>query len=192
MSEAWNLGIQFFSQLITGQVPMTLIILLIGAMLLDLVVQLIHERFYLPDKNIVIAFLSLCIEKVIEGLVFIYFFIALSKLSTALPFVEITDTSALALGEMATVSYIIYNALTIPGVLIHYGDSTVSIAFNFIGQFVVGGLLYYVLFALLPMTSPFNLPLLGICLVVLIILNIVLWKTGIQMMQEKQHQSTVD
>lgn len=187
MSEAWSLGIQFFSQLISGQVPNIFIILLVIFMFIDFIIQFIHERFYLPDKSIIMSFISLLLEKVVEWLIFTYFFIALSKLSTKLPFIEITDTSALVLGEMAIVSYIVYNALTLPGLLIHYGDSIIGIAFNFISQVIIGGLVYYVLFASLPITSPFNTPLLCICLLIMIILNIVLWGSSIKLLREKQN-----
>lgn len=192
LESIWKIGIEFLGHLVTGKLPTVFIVLLIVSMLLNLVIEYTFERFQKPDQHILKSIFSLVLEAVIGFLIFTYAFITFLRLADLMPFVNLGTTSAIALGEITLVSYAVYSVLSLPSLLMQYVESTIGISLNFVGQLVIGGLVYYVLLETLPMASDFELPYMTISVVILIILNIILWSISIHVLKEEKDAEVVD
>ncbi|MDN6206600.1 MAG: hypothetical protein L0I97_08365, partial [Staphylococcus simulans] len=173
MKVYWDLGVEFLSQLFTGKLPTVFIILVVVSTLLNFVIEYIYERFEKPEKNIVSSFLALLIEEVIGFVIFIFAFIAAIKFLDSVTLSNLTDTSAIALGEITLVSYVVFSVLSLPSLLLQFVESNIGKLLNIVGQVIIGGLVYYVLFETLPMTITFDLLYTVVALFIVMILNIV-------------------
>ncbi len=186
MKVYWDLGVEFLSQLFTGKLPTVFIILVVVSTLLNFVIEYIYERFEKPEKNIVSSFLALLIEEVIGFVIFIFAFIAAIKFLDSVTLSNLTDTSAIALGEITLVSYVVFSVLSLPSLLLQFVESNIGKLLNIVGQVIIGGLVYYVLFETLPMTITFDLLYTVVALFIVMILNIVLWSLSINTLKNEK------
>lgn len=186
MKVYWDLGVEFLSQLFTGKLPTVFIILVVVSILLNFVIEYIYERFEKPEKNIVSSFLALLIEEVIGFVIFIFAFIAAIKFLDSVTLSNLTDTSAIALGEITLVSYVVFSVLSLPSLLLQFVESNIGKLLNIVGQVIIGGLVYYVLFETLPMTITFDLLYTVVALFIVMILNIVLWSLSINTLKNEK------
>ena len=186
MKVYWDLGVEFLSQLFTGKLPTVFIILVVVSILLNFVIEYIYERFEKPEKNIVSSFLALLIEEVIGFVIFIFAFIAAIKFLDSVTLSNLTDTSAIALGEITLVSYVVFSVLSLPSLLLQFVESNIGKLLNIVGQVIIGGLVYYVLFETLPMTITFDLLYTVVALFIVMILNIVLWSISINTLKDEK------
>ncbi|OFU81203.1 hypothetical protein HMPREF3110_00350 [Staphylococcus sp. HMSC10C03] len=182
----WDLGVEFLSQLFTGKLPTVFIILVVVSILLNFVIEYIYERFEKPEKNIVSSFLALLIEEVIGFIIFIFAFIAAIKFLDSVTLSNLTDTSAIALGEITLVSYVVFSVLSLPSLLLQFVKSNIGKLLNIVGQVIIGGLVYYVLFETLPMPITFDLLYTVVALFIVMILNIVLWSISINTLKDEK------
>lgn len=186
MKVYWDLGVEFLSQLFTGKLPTVFIILVVVSTLLNFVIEYIYERFEKPEKNIISSFLALLIEEVIGFVIFIFAFIAAIKFLDSVTLSNLTDTSAIALGEITLVSYVVFSVLSLPSLLLQFVESNIGKLLNIVGQVIIGGLVYYVLFETLPMTITFDLLYTVVALFIVMILNIVLWSLSINTLKNEK------
>lgn len=186
MKVYWDLGVEFLSRLFTGKLPTVFIILVVVSTLLNFVIEYIYERFEKPEKNIVSSFLALLIEEVIGFVIFIFAFIAAIKFLDSVTLSNLTDTSAIALGEITLVSYVVFSVLSLPSLLLQFVESNIGKLLNIVGQVIIGGLVYYVLFETLPMTITFDLLYTVVALFIVMILNIVLWSLSINTLKNEK------
>lgn len=186
MKVYWDLGVEFLSQLFTGKLPTVFIILVVVSILLNFVIEYIYERFEKPEKNIVSSFLALLIEEVIGFVIFIFAFIAAIKFLDSVTLSNLTDTSAIALGEITLVSYVVFSVLSLPSLLLQFVKSNIGKLLNIVGQVIIGGLVYYVLFETLPMPITFDLLYTVVALFIVMILNIVLWSISINTLKNEK------
>lgn len=186
MKVYWDLGVEFLSQLFTGKLPTVFIILVVVSILLNFVIEYIYERFEKPEKNIVSSFLALLIEEVIGFVIFIFAFIAAIKFLDSVTLSNLTDTSAIALGEITLVSYVVFSVLSLPSLLLQFVKSNIGKLLNIVGQVIIGGLVYYVLFETLPMPITFDLLYTVVALFIVMILNIVLWSISINTLKDEK------
>ena len=186
MKVYWDLGVEFLSQLFTGKLPTVFIILVVISILLNFVIEYIYERFEKPEKNIVSSFLALLIEEVIGFIIFIFAFIAAIKFLDSVTLSNLTDTSAIALGEITLVSYVVFSVLSLPSLLLQFVESNIGKLLNIVGQVIIGGLVYYVLFETLPMTITFDLLYTVVALLIVMFLNIVLWSISINTLKNEK------
>lgn len=186
MKVYWDLGVEFLSQLFTGKLPTVFIILVVVSILLNFVIEYIYERFEKPEKNIVSSFLALLIEEVIGFVIFIFAFIAAIKFLDSVTLSNLIDTSAIALGEITLVSYVVFSVLSLPSLLLQFVESNIGKLLNIVGQVIIGGLVYYVLFETLPMPITFDLLYTVVALFIVMILNIVLWSISINTLKDEK------
>ncbi len=186
MKVYWDLGVEFLSQLFTGKLPTVFIILVVVSILLNFVIEYIYERFEKPEKNIVSSFLALLIEEVIGFIIFIFAFIAAIKFLDSVTLSNLTDTSAIALGEITLVSYVVFSVLSLPSLLLQFVESNIGKLLNIVGQVIIGGLVYYVLFETLPMPITFDLLYTVVALLIVMFLNIVLWSISINTLKNEK------
>lgn len=186
MKVYWDLGVEFLSRLFTGKLPTVFIILVVVSTLLNFVIEYIYERFEKTEKNIVSSFLALLIEEVIGFVIFIFAFIAAIKFLDSVTLSNLTDTSAIALGEITLVSYVVFSVLSLPSLLLQFVESNIGKLLNIVGQVIIGGLVYYVLFETLPMTITFDLLYTVVALFIVMILNIVLWSLSINTLKNEK------
>ncbi len=186
MKVYWDLGVEFLSQLFTGKLPTVFIILVVISILLNFVIEYIYERFEKPEKNIVSSFLALLIEEVIGFIIFIFAFIAAIKFLDSVTLSNLTDTSAIALGEITLVSYVVFSVLSLPSLLLQFVESNIGKLLNIVGQVIIGGLVYYVLFETLPMPITFDLLYTVVALLIVMFLNIVLWSISINTLKNEK------
>lgn len=186
MKVYWHLGVEFLSQLFTGKLPTVFIILVVISILLNFVIEYIYERFEKPEKNIVSSFLALLIEEVIGFIIFIFAFIAAIKFLDSVTLSNLTDTSAIALGEITLVSYVVFSVLSLPSLLLQFVESNIGKLLNIVGQVIIGGLVYYVLFETLPMPITFDLLYTVVALLIVMFLNIVLWSISINTLKNEK------
>ncbi len=186
MKVYWDLGVEFLSQLFTGKLPTVFIILAVVSILLNFVIEYIYERFEKPEKNMIYSFLTLLIGEVIGFIIFIFAFISAIKFLDSVTLSKLTDTSAIALGEITLVSYVVFSALSLPSLLIQFVESNIGKLLNIVGQVIIGGLVYYVLFETLPMPITFDLLYTVVALLIVMILNIVLWSISINTLKDEK------
>lgn len=186
MKVYWDLGVEFLSQLFTGKLPTVFIILAVVSILLNFVIEYIYERFEKPEKNMIYSFLTLLIGEVIGFIIFIFAFISAIKFLDSVTLSKLTDTSAIALGEITLVSYVVFSALSLPSLLIQFVESNIGKLLNIVGQVNIGGLVYYVLFETLPMPITFDLLYTVVALLIVMILNIVLWSISINTLKDEK------
>lgn len=186
MKVYWDLGVEFLCQLFTGKLPTVFIILVVVSILLNFVIEYIYERFEKPEKNIVSSFLALLIEEVIGFVIFIFAFIAAIKFLDSVTLSNLTDTSAIALGEITLVSYVVFSVLSLPSLLLQFVESNIGKLLNIVGQVIIGGLVYYVLFETLPMPITFDLLYTTVALLIVMFLNIVLWSVSINTLKDEK------
>ncbi|MCP6711120.1 hypothetical protein NL489_27625, partial [Klebsiella pneumoniae] len=89
---------------------------------------------------IVSSFLALLIEEVIGFVIFIFAFIAAIKFLDSVTLSNLTDTSAIALGEITLVSYVVFSVLSLPSLLLQFVESNIGKLLNIVGQVIIGGL----------------------------------------------------
>ena len=186
MKVYWDLGVEFLSQLFTGKLPTVFIILAVVSILLNFVIEYIYERFEKPEKNMIYSFLTLLIGEVIGFIIFIFAFISAIKFLDSVTLSKLTDTSAIALGEITLVSYVVFSALSLSSLLIQFVESNIGKLLNIVGQVIIGGLVYYVLFETLPMPITFDLLYTVVALLIVMILNIVLWSISINTLKDEK------
>lgn len=186
MKVYWDLGVEFLSQLFTGKLPTVFIILAVVSILLNFVIEYIYERFEKPEKNMIYSFLTLLIGEVIGFIIFIFAFISAIKFLDSVTLSKLTDTSAIALGEITLVSYVVFSTLSLPSLLIQFVESSIGKLLNIVGQVIIGGLVYYVLFETLPMPITFDLLYTVVALLIVMILNIVLWSISISTLKDEK------
>lgn len=186
MKVYWDLGVEFLSQLFTGKLPTVFIILVVVSILMNFVIEYIYERFEKPEKNIVSSFLALLIGEVIGFIIFIFAFIAAIKFLDSVTLSNLTDTSAIALGEITLVSYVVFSVLSLPSLLLQFVESNIGKLLNIVGQVIIGGLVYYVLFETLPMPITFDLLYTTVALLIVMFLNIVLWSISINTLKDEK------
>lgn len=186
MKVYWDFGVEFLSQLFTGKLPTVFIILVVVSILLNFVIEYIYERFEKPENNIVSSFLALLIGEVIGFIIFIFAFIAAIKFLDSVTLSNLTDTSAIALGEITLVSYVVFSVLSLPSLLLQFVKSNIGKLLNIAGQVIIGGLVYYVLFETLPMPITFDFLYTVVALFIVMILNIVLWSISINTLKDEK------
>lgn len=158
-------SIDFFKQLIQGNVSYLLISIIVITILLASLTSVAVKSAGNSEENLVVFFFKSLGGELIGAIIFIYFFTALVPLIAKIPFLDLYSANPLILGQEAMIFVITLEILIIPSLVLAIADSvfkTISIS---IINFILASLIFYVLITLAPFKNVLNIPFLILILI---------------------------
>lgn len=158
-------AVDFFKQLIQGNVSYLLITVIVITILLASLTSVAVKSAGNSDVSLVAFFFKSLGGELIGAIIFIYFFTALITFIAKIPFLNLHSTNPLILGQEAMIFVITLEILIIPSLVLAIADSvfkTISIS---IINFILASLIFYVLITLASFKNVLNMPLLILVLI---------------------------
>ena len=158
-------GIDFFKQLIQGNVSYLLITVIVITILLASLTSVAVKSAGNSEENLVAFFFKSLGGELIGAIIFIYFFTALVPLIAKIPFLGLYSENPLILGQEAMIFVITLEILIIPSLVLAIADSAFKAISISIINFILASLIFYVLITLAPFKNVLNMPLLILALI---------------------------